>query len=1011
VAVAALGVVVAPHAAVAGSGNTGTNISLTTFATVDVSTLGAPNPQIPTSGAPLGPTTAADDIARELTKPGIAGGTVDMAPASPSIAEGDGNVVEETTLGASVFDHGGHLLQSFSLLAFYQAADPSLSVIAGPKVVFDPANDRFFSSIESDAASPPLANELLLAVSDTNDPRGTWTVYKVDTALKKRYFDEPRLGFSSDKVMLAAENYTTTFCSPPSSCRDDDVYVVETADLMNGVAAHATLFNLTQGLAHPSGVTPSIPLANAETTTAYAAYVETHCCTGHNVAIDVFTGLPSAGTTQYVDIEASMGSINDPPAASQPGFPNSLNTGDDRFQSVSVSDDLGGLGARLWMAGNTKCNVGGTAQACIKIVKATTDSTASTVTNEQEQSFGVANTDVYDPAIVGMTDSTIPNHAFMTYTQSSASQFPSAVMAGVVPNSMTQWRFDTFASGTQAYTHQAVLGVSPWGPYSGLVAEDGDGHTVWAATEFGAVSDSNWATQIAQYTIDGPQITHISPNHGIATTNVVIDGSNFTSDSFVAFGGVPASVVQFDDSNRLEALAPAQPAGTVDITVTTPKGTSPITPVDKYTYPAILWATLTSAHALNGYDTSTAPPTQITSINIDGATGAPGPLTLMDADDALVIDNGKHKIVQVDTTSWFALPAKSIAATNADEIAERPDGQFAYFTQGTNVVPVKTPTGGPVKVQAPIAISGAGHLHGIAFTPDGTRAYVTDTTAGKVWVLAVASGGGLAVIHAIPMDFPTAIAINGSIGYVTIDPGVNAGGQLLTFSTSTDSALDSVAVGQDPQYVAATPAGDYIYVSNHTTGTVTPVHHTGPGSDSALPPLAVGPSPLGEALTPNGSNGFVALNTSSAIATWPSPPPGPITTFPSGGARPDELAILQPPVFVCPQSGYSLTSFAIPSDVPLGEHFTEIDKVDFCVAGGGGTQVTLTTTWTSAPSGCPKPKPGSVPWTLAPNTTNTHFTMLSPPACAGTYKLSVKLYDAITSAQLAGPSTYTIAVS
>jgi hypothetical protein len=101
----------------------------------------------------------------------------------------------------------------------------------------------------------------------------------------------------------------------------------------------------------------------------------------------------------------------------------------------------------------------------------------------------------------------------------------------------------------------------------------------------------------------------------------------------------------------------------------------------------------------------------------------------------------------------------------------------------------------------------------------------------------------------------------------------------------------------------------------------------------------------------------------------------------------------------------------VPSDVPLGEHFTEIDRVDFCVAGGGGNQVTLKTTWTSAPSGCAKPKVASVAWTLAPNSTNTHFTMLSPPSCAGTYKLSVKLFDAITSAQLAGPSPYTIVVT
>jgi hypothetical protein len=65
---------------------------------------------------------------------------------------------------------------------------------------------------------------------------------------------------------------------------------------------------------------------------------------------------------------------------------------------------------------------------------------------------------------------------------------------------------------------------------------------------------------------------------------VVILGSRFLAGASVAFGTVASPKVTFVGSTELKAVAPPQPAGTVDVTATTIGGTSAISAADRYTY-------------------------------------------------------------------------------------------------------------------------------------------------------------------------------------------------------------------------------------------------------------------------------------------------------------------------------------------------------------------------------------------------------------------------------------------
>jgi len=86
----------------------------------------------------------------------------------------------------------------------------------------------------------------------------------------------------------------------------------------------------------------------------------------------------------------------------------------------------------------------------------------------------------------------------------------------------------------------------------------------------------------------GPTVTSVSPNSGpgAGLTPVTIGGTGFDNASSVLFGTTAATdVVVSTDGTQITATIPeATGAGQVDVTVTTPAGTSPVNPDDTYTY-------------------------------------------------------------------------------------------------------------------------------------------------------------------------------------------------------------------------------------------------------------------------------------------------------------------------------------------------------------------------------------------------------------------------------------------
>jgi hypothetical protein len=130
-------------------------------------------------------------------------------------------------------------------------------------------------------------------------------------------------------------------------------------------------------------------------------------------------------------------------------------------------------------------------------------------------------------------------------------------------------------------------GVAVSAPLSGLTDSTSYHFRIVATnaegTSFGA--DRTFKTLVPGLT---PRIKKLSPKRGTAEggTTIIITGANFEGATQVTFGGVEAASKVVNSATQITAVSPKHPAGLVDVRVTTPNGTSEITPKDHYTFKA-----------------------------------------------------------------------------------------------------------------------------------------------------------------------------------------------------------------------------------------------------------------------------------------------------------------------------------------------------------------------------------------------------------------------------------------
>ena len=115
-----------------------------------------------------------------------------------------------------------------------------------------------------------------------------------------------------------------------------------------------------------------------------------------------------------------------------------------------------------------------------------------------------------------------------------------------------------------------------------------------------------------------PTVTAVSPNDGpeAGGTSVTITGSNFNEATAVTFGPSEATSFKVESDTSIIAVAPAG-TSTVDVTVSTPGGTSTTSSADEFSY--VPPPTVTAVSPNDGPEAGGTSVT-ITGTNLEGTT-------------------------------------------------------------------------------------------------------------------------------------------------------------------------------------------------------------------------------------------------------------------------------------------------------------------------------------------------------------------------------------------------------
>ena len=354
------------------------------------------------------------------------------------------------------------------------------------------------------------------------------------------------------------------------------------------------------------------------------------------------------------------------------------------------------------------------------------------------------------------------------------------------------------------------------------------------------------------------------------------------------------------------------------------------------------------------------------------------------------------------------------AGMRSSGLAISPDGKNAYVTDTFRdvLVHIDLATGNTDDIPV------GSRPVGVALTPDGTQAYVTEVFDDAVTVVDTAtdtvvppSGSAPALKCPIPFTAPpvigppvgpcggsdtievgsepTAVAFtpDGTKAYVTNSDD----GTVSVIDTTTLSVTSTVPVGAWPAALAMTPDGTKVYVTNSDDGTVSVVD-TATDTVSASSPITVGNDP--------GAIAMVSLPTPSVQVDMNMPsgtdPRGSQVTVSGSGFAPGSSVTVQahstPETIGTPTVGSDGSfsgSVTIPTDLAPGTH-----TVTASGTGWDGAAVTITSaTFTVPDSAAPAPPaPPAAP--VIPGATTPHTGEPwsgSGPYVAGTLGLGTAL--------------------
>ncbi len=377
------------------------------------------------------------------------------------------------------------------------------------------------------------------------------------------------------------------------------------------------------------------------------------------------------------------------------------------------------------------------------------------------------------PAGSGAVDVSVTTPAGTSSPNPSADTFTYAAPAPTVTNlSPSSGPATGDTAVTLTGTGLAGATAVDFGVAAGIVtADSGTSITVLSPPGSGpvqvTVTVGGVTSSGAAFTYDpvpAPSITAIAPATGPRSggTTVTITGTNLWSTGAVSFGSQPAFFYNVS-ATSITAVAPAG-SGAVDVTVTTPAGTSTANPAaDTFTYGA-------STPTVTSVSPSSGPATGGTAVTLTGTglAGA-GAVDFGATAGTIIADTGTSITVLSPPGSGPVQVTVTVGGSTSSGAA------FTYTATPAPVISSVTPATGPSAGGTAVTISGTGLWSTRAVSFGTQPAYFTSVTATSVTATAPAGAVGTVDIRVTTPGGTSAVdAATDTFTYTAVPAPLNA---------------------------------------------------------------------------------------------------------------------------------------------------------------------------------------------------------------------------------------------
>jgi YVTN family beta-propeller protein len=872
-----------------------------------------------------------------------------------------GNLQEPTGVAVDrrgnlyVADSAANTLTEFAAPDFANAQVIVNTGLSGPMGVAVDADDNIFIvDTGHNALKEVLALPAVTALAASAGPLGGGTVVTI-TGVHLTGTSAVSFGGTAASSFTAVSDTEVTATAPAGSVGPVDVRVTTPNGI--SIAASVDVYSYTAAPAVSSVSAASGSTAGGNSVTINGTNLA-------NASAVSFGGTPAAGFS--VLGQTQIGATVPPGTAGQidvrvttPGGTSATGAGD-RYTYVAQPVVSGITPAAGPTAGGTTVTIGGVhLTGTSAIAFGGTAATSFTVVSDTQITVtapaGAAGTVDVKATTSGGTSATsaADGYTYLALPMVSAISPTAGPVSGGTPVTITGTNLagatavgfgGTAALGFTIDSATQITATAPAGG-AGTVAD------ITVTTPAGTSADS--AADHYTYTA-GPAVTALSPARGPigGGTPVTITGANLAGATAVTFGATAATGFTVVSATEITATAPAGSVGAVDVTVTTPRGTSPTSAADAFTYVA---APAVSALSPNSGSTTGGTSVVITGTSLTGASGVSFGSTVA----TVFTVNSATQITAVapaGTAGTVDVTVTTIGGTSTTGSADN------YTYRLVPVVSAVSPVTGRVAGGNTVTIAGA-NLAGATAVKFGTSA-ASFTVNGATQITATAPAGaaGTVDVTVTTPDGTSAVVAadqytygNGpAVAAVSPATGPLAGGNLVTITGANLTGATSVRFGTTQaagftvnsasQITAAAPAGtagtvDVTVTTPVATSTVNAGDHYTYGTAPSIASVSPNGGPVtgGTLVTITGANltGATAVSFGVVAASSFAPVSASQVTAVAPAGAPGTVDIT-----VATPLGTSATSVADGYTYRAGPTVTAVTPPGGPVAGGNSVTIT-----------------------------------------------------------------------